>query len=355
MKIYTFNAPENTRVEILWTLRTRNRDKIFAKFINQAQYTEVDSIKDCDLAIYPHKVFDPETLNFDSSVYAAAHKAQQYQKPLVLDATSDSDAILDIPSAKILRCGLYKSLQKPFETECPFWSNYRTKHDLDLLPITPKAAQPTVGFCGTTSSMGKLAQIAKYILPTKVAQELLSQGKFAHKIEARLKEGMSLKLRTATIDILSADKRINSCFDISNPHQSYYLDNDANRIMLEKLFINNMNKCDYTLCVRGTGNYSGRFYMALNAGRIPVVLDTDVVIPLEEQLHIVKVPIESLANISNFILEHFEQTSDQELRDMKLQNRFIYHQFLAPEKFLPSFINSIVPLPTGKNIPKLVS
>jgi hypothetical protein len=341
MKIYTFNAPDNTRVEILWSLRPQNRDQMFHQFIAENNYTEVDSIQNCQVAIYPHKAFNPETLELDSSVFKAATEAAKYHKPLIIDATCDSDVFLDIPTANILRCGLYKSLKKTFETECPFWSNYRTKQGLDLLDILPKGKKPAIAFCGTTASIGKLSNIGKTLLPISITKSVLAQGKLARKIDIRLREGMSLQLREKAMKILSLDKRIASYFDISDPLQSYYLNNESNRIKLENLFIENMNKCDYSLCVRGTGNYSGRFYMALNAGRIPIVFDTDVVIPWEDKLHLIKVPVDSLEKIGDIILEHFEQTTAQELEMMKLENRATYHQFLAPEKFLINFFQNV--------------
>lgn len=340
MKIYTFNALENTRVEILWSLRSKNRDKIFGRFIAASHYTEVDSIQDCDLAVYPNKAFTPETLAFDSSVFQAAMEAQKHQKPLIIDATSDSDVFLDIPSAHILRCGLYQSLKKSFETECPYWSNYRTKKGLDALSINPKGIKPVVGFCGTTSSIGKLANLTKRFIPATFTRTVLSQGKLARRTDPRLTEGMSLQLREQAMKILAGDRRIVNLFDVTNSHQSYYVDDEANKIALENLFITNTSRSDYVLCVRGSGNYSGRFYMALNAGRIPVVVDTDGVIPYEEELEIIKVPINSLAKIGDLILEHFERTSEQELKDMKLRNRIAYHQFLSPERFLPRFVEN---------------
>ena len=290
------------------------------------------------MAIYSKKAFNPETLVFDSSVYDAALKAQKYGVPLIIDATSDSDVFLDIPTANILRCGLYRSLQKSFETECPYWSNYRTKKGLDSLNISSKRQKPAVGFCGTTSSRGKLANISKLIIPTAIADLILSHGKLARKTDVRLIEGMSLQLRERAMRTLARDRRIDSFFEVTNNHQSYYINDDSNRIALENLFIANTDKCDYVLCVRGSGNYSGRFYMALNAGRIPVVIDTDVVIPFEEQFQIVKVPLSSLENIGDFILEHFETATEQELKEMKQANRAAYHQLLSPEKFLPQFL-----------------
>ena len=331
MKIYTFNAPQNTQVEFLWSLRSKNRDKMFEKFITQTHFTEVNSIEICDLAIYPQKAFDPKTLAFNDSIYKAAKLATKHNKPLVIDATSDSDVFLNIPDANILRCGLYKSTKKDFETECPFWSNYRTKNKLDLLDIVSKNKKPAVSFCGTTSSIGKLSTISKTLLPKTISKSVLSIGKYTAKIDIRLAEGMSLKLRQMALDILKSDRRIDTYFDITNPRQSYYLEDDLNKLYLENLFVNNISKCDYALCVRGTGNYSGRFYMALNAGRIPVLVDTDVVLPYENKLHIIKVPVQAIERIGEFILEHFQQTTVSELREMKSHNRWVYHQFLAPE------------------------
>ena len=338
MKIFAFNAPVDTRVETLWSLRSQNRDRIFAKFIANHPYTEVDSIRDCDLAIYPSKAFTPETLVFDNSVFYAAQLARTHHKPLIIDGTSDSDVSLDIPSANILRCGLYKSLQQSFETECPYWSNDRTKQGLDKLTINSKGRKPVVGFCGTTASMGKLANLSKCLVPAMMTQTALSQGKIARQLDPRLVEGMSLQLRETAMQLLQRDRRIVTAFDVTNNHQSYYIKNEANQIALENRFIASTELADYVLCVRGSGNYSGRFYMALNAGRIPIVIDTDLVIPYEDRLQILKIPVKDIANLGAIISEHFASTSEAELRAMKLQNRWAYHQYLAPEKFLPQYI-----------------
>ena len=338
MKIYTFNATENTRVEMLWSLRPKHRDNIFSQFITENRYTEVDSIQDCDVAIYPNKAFTPETLAFDRSVYQAAKEAQTHRKPLIIDATSDSDVLLDIPWANILRNGLYKSLKKSFETECPYWSNDRTKRGLDSLNIPPKGKKPVIGFCGTTSSRGKLANLSKSIVPDAVTKLVLSQGRLSRRVDTRITEGMSLQLRETAMKILAADSKLEVCFDVTNNRQSYYVKNESNKTILENLFIANTDKSDYVLCVRGGGNFSGRFYMALNAGRIPVVIDTDGVIPYEEQLHIIKVPVNSLNKLGELIANHFATTTEQELKQMKRENRLAYHQLLAPEKFLPKYI-----------------
>lgn len=340
MKIYTFNAPDYTKVEFLWSLRPQNRDKAFEKFISESQWVEVASIQDCDVAIFSRKVFNPESLAFDNSVFDAVQQAESYGKPLVIDATSDSDSPLEIPKAAILRFGLYKSLKQNYETERPYWTKHETKEQLESLPILPRSQQPAVGFCGTTASAGKYFKIGK-MLPIQIAKTILSQGSWSRKVDIRLKKGMSHKLREVAIQHLTADKKIADQFDVTNSLKDYYNVLNSNRYLLEKKFVENLNECDYALCVRANGNYSGRFYMTLNAGRIPLVVDTDRVFPFESQIHMVKVPVNRLDHISDFVCEHFETTTEKEFMEMKRENRAVYNKLMAPDKYIPHFLETI--------------
>lgn len=340
VKIYTFNAPIDTKVELLWPLRSINRDLAFEKLIAQTHWTEVDSLSNCDVAIFHKKAFDPENLAFEESVFEAVKEANNYGKPLIIDATCDSDEPLEIPGTTILRFGLYQSLKQNYEHECPYWINHKTKAKLESLPIHPRSPKPSVGFCGTTSAAGKYFTIAK-TLPARIAQTVLSKGSLARKFDIRLKKGMSHKLREKAIEYLSSDPRIDDRFDITNTLQDYYNPSNHNRGLLEIKFVENLRSSDYALCVRANGNYSGRFYMALNAGRIPLVIDTDQVFPFESQIHMVRIPVNSLKNISDLVLNHFETTSDRELIDMKKENRAAYNNLMAPDRYIPNFLENI--------------
>ncbi len=343
MKIYTFNAPENTPVELLWPLRAKNRAKAFEKLITENSWTEVNSIKNCDLAIYPQKAFNPQNLSFNNSVYDAVQEVKNLKKPLIIDATCDSDVALNIPTANILRFGLYRSLKQSFETERPYWSNQKTKDILESLVILPRSQKPRISFCGTTSSLGKYFKIGK-ALPISLIKTALSKGKTSRLFYTKIQKGMSHKIRETVVRLLEVDLRIDSYFDITNSLPDYYNPANIYGEQLENMFVENISKCDYALCVRANGNYSGRFYMALNAGRIPVVIDTDVTIPFEDKIHLLKVPVTALNNVGDFILEHFEKTSDRDFMEMKKENREAYNQFLAPDKFIPSYLEKCASL-----------
>lgn len=349
MKIYTFNAPIDTKVQLLWSLRATHRDLAFNNFIAQTNWTEVNTLSTCDVAIFPKKAFNPETLAFERSVFEAVKEANNYGKQLIIDATCDSDKPLEIPEATILRFGLYHSLKQNYEHECPYWTNQKTKAQLESLPIHPRSQKPSVGFCGTTSAAGHYFKIGK-TLPTYLAQTILSKGSLARKFDIRLKKGMSHKLREKAIEYLSLDRRIDARFDITNTLQDYYNPSNHNRDLLERKFVENLGSSDYALCVRANGNYSGRFYMALNAGRIPLVIDTDRVFPFESKIHMLRIPVHSLINISDLVLNHFETTTDREFIDMKKENRAAYNNLLAPDRYIPNFIEKIANSVSARSI-----
>lgn len=63
----------------------------------------------------------------------------------------------------------------------------------------------------------------------------------------------------------------------------------------------------YVLCPRGTENYSYRMYEALSFGRIPVIIDTDMVFPSEiawQDLALI-VPYQSIHKLPQIILEDY--------------------------------------------------
>jgi hypothetical protein len=72
-----------------------------------------------------------------------------------------------------------------------------------------------------------------------------------------------------------------------------------------------MRDITYVLCPRGIENYSFRFYEALKFGRVPVLVDTDMVLPegvAWDEL-IVRVPYDQLGDIGNFITRDYERLS----------------------------------------------
>ena len=51
-----------------------------------------------------------------------------------------------------------------------------------------------------------------------------------------------------------------------------------------KKFEENILSSHFTICHRGSGNFSMRFYQTLSAGRIPILLNTDMTLPFEDEI-----------------------------------------------------------------------
>lgn len=78
-----------------------------------------------------------------------------------------------------------------------------------------------------------------------------------------------------------------------------------------KEYANHLQKNTYIICPRGSENYSFRIYETLNCGRIPVIIDTDIVLPKEidwDRLSII-VPYTKINQIYDLILEDYERRS----------------------------------------------
>jgi len=83
--------------------------------------------------------------------------------------------------------------------------------------------------------------------------------------------------RAASCNILKNDPRFKTRFVY---RQGFHMHFDtATQEIYKQEFHDIMSACPYQLCCRGSGNFSHRFYETLAAGRIPVLIDTDICLP----------------------------------------------------------------------------
>lgn len=92
--------------------------------------------------------------------------------------------------------------------------------------------------------------------------------------------GQNNQYRKKTLNLLKSNKKIKCNFIIrkqfwgGKPH--------GKKIIRD--FENNMINSHFNVCNRGAGNFSMRFYQTLSAGRIPILLNTDIILPFEEEI-----------------------------------------------------------------------
>jgi hypothetical protein len=111
-----------------------------------------------------------------------------------------------------------------------------------------------------------------------------------------------------------------------------------NKELARQQYFKNINDSLFVLCMRGAGNFSYRLYETLSAGRIPIIVNSDLKLPLENFLNwnefSVIVDKEEIRFL-DLILEEFVQ--DKNLIELCKNNQKIWDEYLSPYGFIKNF------------------
>jgi hypothetical protein len=139
-------------------------------------------------------------------------------------------------------------------------------------------------------------------------------------------------LRAKAMKILAASNRVQTRFIARGRYRGGATDADS-RDRTSQEFYQNMAETDYTLCVRGGGNFSKRFYETLAMGRIPVLVDTDCLLPFKSVLnwedYVVRVPQEELETLPEAVAGHFASLGPSGLAEQKRRCRTLWQDWLT--------------------------
>lgn len=106
-------------------------------------------------------------------------------------------------------------------------------------------------------------------------------------------------------------------------------------------YVANMRNSLFTLAPRGDGNYSLRFYETLSMGRIPILIDTDMALPFEDQIaydqFMVRVPWQDIAHVGEYVMRFLEK-SPEEIVDAQRKGRQAFERYL----YMPAFLRQLV-------------
>ena len=108
---------------------------------------------------------------------------------------------------------------------------------------------------------------------------------------------------------------------------------------------NNILLAPFTICVRGNGNFSVRFYETLALGRIPILIDTDCVLPFDNEInwhkHCIIVKNKNLIKAVKSIELSINAMDEDKIRDLQMANRKLWIENLSFGGFYYSFIRLI--------------
>lgn len=223
-----------------------------------------------------------------SHIQDTLHSYRTSPKKVLVFMISDYNEPFDIPPNVLLfRPGMYKSQQRLNEFLLPYvWVIDELKGEHSFSPLPKMSIRPTIGFCGSITSH-----------PCRVSH----------------------------INAIKRTPDIKCNFIL----RTQYWGGKNGDIGVITDFRKNVEGNHFTLCSRGSGNWSARFYQVLYMGRIPAVVNTDLVLPFEDRINwrdiIVLCDNENTLSTS---IKHFWNTKD--IPTAQAICKDIFEQFLSP-------------------------
>jgi hypothetical protein len=322
--------------------RDRLWDKGFANYIQTApNFLEMAPLAAADLAILPCEWEPVIGKPAQTALLEFITLAQQSGIPVASFFYGDcSHHRLPMQTEYRFRHSLYQSTRRPGDYAVPTFSGDLLKAHLGgQVVIRPKQTQPSVGFCGYAAPWG-----------VKTTVKLLLHGYRQHltpKPGQIPRYHIGHVLRRVAIDRMAKSAKLQTDFILrDNTCMQHDVDHHQK---LRAEFVQNMVENDYIFCCRGSGNYSYRLYEALCFGRIPVLLNTDCVLPFDFTIdwkrYCVWVEEADLPNIANKIREFHDRLSAEEFASLQRSCRQLWEQFLSPEGFFSNLHRHLSAVP----------
>ena len=236
-----------------------------------------------------------------------------------------------------LSASVYFSNQNFFTIPLPIVINDPLRFlSMDRIMLKKLSIKPIVGFCG---------QSDKNIIISLMKMIRLIKNNFKYKLNlSALYSGSIIPptyKRKLILDIIEKSPIVKSNFI----RRSRYLGgeySDKKKIeIIRKEFYDNIISSDYTICIRGTGNFSARFYETLALGRIPVFINTDCRLPFDNVInwkkHLIWIEEDEIYNLEEKINDYHQSLTIEKYYDIQKKNRKIWNKYFRFSGFFNEF------------------
>lgn len=145
---------------------------------------------------------------------------------------------------------------------------------------------------------------------------------------------VSHKCRIESFDSVKATPGLKSFMDDSNLHWGK-VENTALGAKRRQIFIDSLANSRMVLAARGGGLSCYRFFEAMSAGRVPILLADDWELPHRDLIHwdwcIVQIPEKDAKNAGPILCDFLSRTNNRKLAEMGAYARGVWQSYLAPE------------------------
>lgn len=318
--------PNIPHTEILFpNLGNKERENPFGENIFSA-FTDpvveiVESPEDADYFCIPHN-YNYVKNNADY-LSEFALLGLKHEKKILVFFPGDSDVEVPIPGSIVFRNSQYRHKLKDNEIVMPAYA-------VDLgkkygLAERRKEALPVVGFCGWASY--------------KTPKEWVSYGifNFLESVMGKPVKKKGLYFRRRALDILKKSPKVLTNFIIRSSYSGNSKTLTVDPVQARDEYVKNIKNSDFTLSPKGDGNFSVRFYESLSLGRIPLLIDTDCPLPLEDDINyddfILRVDHSDIANLSERVSEYYNSLAPEAYIQKQKRCREVFEKYLKIDVF----------------------
>jgi hypothetical protein len=259
-----------------------------------------------------------------------AARADRFGKRVMIWSEGDNSARIPFENILLFQYSLQRSRRRRFEyARTPFTRDYAALYLGSQIAYRPKPDKALIGFCGQAAIDRPM---------------LIRLRNLARNLEARFKTvyfdppplGLPVNFRADVLRRLDESRDVSTRFIV----RSGYSGRQSDQAVVDE-YIRNLHDTDYTVCMRGWGNYSIRFPETLSMGRIPVFVDTDCVLPYDFRIdwkqYCVWVDESDLDRIGEIVAAFHARLSPSEFTDLQRECRRLWEENLTQERFFSHF------------------
>ncbi|PVW16468.1 exostosin domain-containing protein [Marixanthomonas spongiae] len=246
--------------------------------------------------------------------------------------------IPEFDHVKVFRFSGYRANGQKGHCGMPvFITDYLTQHyEEEAFLKKHYSPKPVVGFCGQADD--RVLTTGKELFRTLF---YLMQSKLGLRAEEPQTVGSTSRLRAALLKTLERSDVIADNFIKRKQYRAGVTKNKAQH-RTTKEFYDNILQSDYVLCVRGAGNFSVRFYETLMMGRIPVYIDTDGYLPLQDTIdwrnHVVWVDYNERHQVAQKVKAFHDALSAPDFIALQQSNRTLWKEKLTLGGFFKELV-----------------
>jgi len=302
----------------------------------------VDSLEAADICFPPLNWNYYLQCNKIRGVVRFAEQARAAGKLVGIWASGDFEKIIPIRNAVLFQSGLNRSRRRQpmYAFEVPaFVRDYVEVYQGGELQVRKKQARPKIGFCG--QARGRLPGLMVWMAKGLQLRGLYLIGRSPEVPPPFLPPWI---LRAKVLRILARSPLVETDFIIRNRYRAGVRSSQQRNDPFHPTnveFVNNIFTTDYTVCIRGGGNFSKRLYETLCCGRIPIFVDTDCVLPYDFDVdwkrYCVWVEKSEVPFIAEKVADFHASLSPSGFEDMQRECRQLWQDRLSKQGFLSHF------------------